>query len=170
MAASDTRAEPSRAQDRPAHEPPRPLTDAEPAGQPESARAAEAAAAPAEPSPPVAAAPSAPPAAPRAATPASEAAAHTEPSFSADYLNNPAPVYPPLAKRMGEQGKVMLRVFVEPDGLPSQVAVRTSSGSARLDDAAVDTVRRWKFVAARRGAEPIGAWVIVPINFTLGAG
>ena len=71
---------------------------------------------------------------------------------------------------MGEQGKVMLRVFVEPDGLPSQVAVRTSSGSSRLDQAAMDTVRRWRFVAARRGSEPVGAWVVVPINFSLEAG
>jgi len=34
------------------------------------------------------------------------------PSFSASYLENPAPVYPPLSRRVGEQGKVMLRVLV----------------------------------------------------------
>ncbi len=42
------------------------------------------------------------------------------PRFNADYLQNPAPQYPPLARRMREQGKVILRVLVDADGLAEQ--------------------------------------------------
>ena len=37
----------------------------------------------------------------------------------------------------------------------------------RLDEAARNAVQRWKFVPARRGDEPVSAWVIVPISFVL---
>ena len=87
--------------------------------------------------------------------------------FNADYLKNPAPVYPSLARRLGEEGKVVLRVFVDAGGRPSQIEVRTGSGSTRLDQAALDAVWRWQFVPARRGEETIAARVLVPIVFNL---
>ena len=92
---------------------------------------------------------------------------YTEPRFDAAYLHNPAPEYPVLSRRMREEGKVQLRVFVETSGRPSQVQLKTSSGSARLDKAAQDAVRRWKFTPARRGETQVAAWVIVPIVFNL---
>lgn len=87
--------------------------------------------------------------------------------FDADYLRNPPPAYPALSRRLGEEGKVVLRVFVEPAGHPSQIEVKVSSGSPQLDQAAQNAVWRWRFVAARRGDENIGAWVLVPIVFKL---
>jgi periplasmic protein TonB len=89
------------------------------------------------------------------------------PVFNADYLNNPPPAYPAASRRTGEQGRVVLRVFVSEQGLPSEVQVRTSSGFNRLDEAASSTVRQWRFVPARRGSSPVGAWVLVPISFSL---
>ncbi len=115
---------------------------------------------PPPPAPPVEiAAPPAPAAPPAAATP---------PRFDADYLNNPAPAYPPLARRNGEQGRVLLRVLVAPDGRAQDVVLKASSGHERLDRAAIDAVRQWRFVPARLGAEPVAAWVVVPIAFSLG--
>lgn len=89
------------------------------------------------------------------------------PRFDADYLSNPAPAYPGASRAMGEQGKVFLRVLVTPQGQAQEVVVRTGSGYRRLDDAALDAVRRWRFVPARQGDEAVAAWVIVPISFTL---
>jgi len=91
----------------------------------------------------------------------------TPPRFSADYLKNPAPPYPALSRRMGEEGRVLLRVLVSPAGVPEQVQIKTSSGSARLDESALATVRTWKFVPARQGDQPVEAWVLVPISFSL---
>jgi len=61
----------------------------------------------------------------------------------------------------------VLRVVVKPDGTPDAVALRQSSGSARLDEAALEAVRRWRFVPARQGDTPVSAAVIVPIVFSL---
>lgn len=99
------------------------------------------------------------------------AAAPAEPlsqaRFDAAYLNNPAPAYPPLSRKLGEQGQVILRVSVSPQGTADSVDIKNSSGSPRLDEAAQRTVRNWKFVPAKRGETPVQSWVLVPINFKL---
>jgi protein TonB len=89
------------------------------------------------------------------------------PRFDAAYLDNPAPAYPSLARRMREQGKVMLRVLVSASGAAERVELRASSGSERLDLSALETVRRWRFVPAKQGADAVSAWVLVPISFSL---
>lgn len=91
----------------------------------------------------------------------------TAPRFDADYLSNPKPVYPLASRRLGEEGKVLLRVKVSPDGTALSVEIKQSSGFPRLDDAARDAVVRWRFVPARRGDEAIESWVTVPIVFSL---
>ena len=68
---------------------------------------------------------------------------------------------------MGEEGKVILRVSVNPQGAADSVEIRTTSGSPRLDEAAVNTVKRWKFIPAKRGETAIQSWVLVPIIFKL---
>ena len=93
----------------------------------------------------------------------------TAPRFDAAYLQNPEPPYPALSKRFGEEGRVILRVLVDPEGLAEQVELRQSSGHARLDQAALGTVKRWRFTPARRGAERLAAWVLVPLTFQLEA-
>lgn len=87
--------------------------------------------------------------------------------YNAAYLNNPAPAYPALARRLGEQGKVLLRTRVLADGSPGAVEVQQSSGSSRLDAAAREAVARWRFVPARQGEMTLASWVLVPINFQL---
>jgi len=94
-------------------------------------------------------------------------AALTPPRFDANYLDNPAPMYPALSRRLGEEGRVLLRVFVGADGLPAKIELHQSSGYSRLDNIAQETVRRWRFDPARLGDERIGAWVVVPISFSL---
>src|SRR5690606_20794686 len=116
---------------------------------------------------PVASAPAAPVVAPVVAPVAGAPAPAplVEPRYDAAYLRNPAPAYPRMSRRLGEHGRVVLRVRVEADGRPSHLEVQRSSGSLRLDKAALDAVRRWTFVAARRGDERIAAWVLVPMEF-----
>jgi protein TonB len=92
------------------------------------------------------------------------------PRFDAAYLRNPPPAYPRASRRLGEEGRVVLRVRVERDGSPSRLEVQASSGSSRLDEAAFDAVRHWHFVAARRGDDNVAAWVLVPIEFRLDNG
>lgn len=117
---------------------------------------------------PAPAATAAAPAEPKVSTPAAPAAEPvSQARFDADYLKNPAPAYPPLSRRLGEEGKVVLRVSVTPQGSADSVEIKTSSGSSRLDEAAQRTVRNWKFIPAKRGDAAIQSWVLVPIIFKL---
>jgi len=77
------------------------------------------------------------------------------------------PIYPAGARRDGEEGTVRLRVLVDERGRPTEVQVTQGSGFARLDDAAVDAVRRWRFQAATNGSTAISAWTQVAVSFKL---
>lgn len=107
------------------------------------------------------------PVAPVVAAPPAPPAPITQARFDADYLKNPKPAYPPSSRRLGEEGKVVLRVHVTPEGLPAVVEVKASSNFPRLDHAAREAVTQWRFVPAKRGEEAIAAWVLVPIVFSL---
>ena len=90
-----------------------------------------------------------------------------EANFHADVLRNPKPPYPLLARRRGYEGRVLLSVLVRADGGGGGVTLKQSSGHAMLDASALDTVRRWRFLPARRGATPVESRVDVPIVFRL---
>lgn len=112
---------------------------------------------------PVAAAPVAP-----AAPPAPPAAPSVQlPSSDADYLQNPRPPYPSISRRMNEQGKTTVRVLIGADGQPQRAEIAKSSGFSRLDDAALATVMRWRFVPGKRGGVAEAMWFNVPINWVL---
>ncbi|MCA6939014.1 energy transducer TonB [Pectobacterium versatile] len=91
----------------------------------------------------------------------------TPPLANADYLHNPAPAYPDVAISRGYEGTVLLNVQVRADGKVQTIQIHQSSGYPSLDDAARDTVRRWSFVPARRGSQPVSGWVVVPVDFSL---
>jgi protein TonB len=106
------------------------------------------------------------------ATPPSEnaIAATTAPGAVAQDLktsNRVDPTYPSASRRAGEEGTVRLKVLVDEKGRPKDVAVATSSGFPRLDQAAMQAVRKWRFVAATDGTSPISAWTQVAITFRL---
>lgn len=96
---------------------------------------------------------------------------HDEPLVESRYdvaaLNNPKPPYPLAARRLGIEGRVVLRVHVLADGRCDDVQLARSSGSALLDESALSTVRRWRFLPATRGGTPVAASVNVPISFRL---
>lgn len=78
---------------------------------------------------------------------------------------NLLPSYPLAALGSRQQGKVIVRVQVLSDGRVGQAFIRDTSGSKPLDDAAVATVRGWRFQPARRNGQPVPAWVNVPIEY-----
>jgi len=90
----------------------------------------------------------------------------TEARFDANYLSAPA-TYPSLSQRLGEEGRVLLRVDVSADGRPLTVALKMSSGFVRLDEAAIKAVARWQFKPARQNGRAVASRVDVPILFKL---
>ena len=111
----------------------------------------------------------APIAAPVAAAPVAPASppAVQLPSSDADYLQNPKPAYPPISRRLNEQGRTTVRVFIGADGQPQRAEIAKSSGSTRLDEAAVAAVLRWRYVPGKRGGVAEAMWFNVPINWVL---
>lgn len=111
--------------------------------------------------------------APPAASPAPQAEAKeaaqavTPPRSDAAHLNNPPPPYPPLSRRLHEEGRVVLDVYILADGRVGETRLRRSSGHPRLDEVALEAVRRWRYVPARRGDEPIPFWYVQPVDFRL---
>ncbi len=89
------------------------------------------------------------------------------PSSDADYLNNPPPAYPRMSRRLGEQGTVLVRVFISTEGRAEKAEIRTSSGYARLDEAALETVQRWRYLPGKRAGLPEAMWFNVPVRFVL---
>ena len=128
---------------------------------------AATAAAESTPSANTATASTAPPSAQAPSVRTASPAAVVLPSSDADYLNNPAPVYPRMSRRMGEQGTVLVRVLISADGRAEQAEIRTSSGYARLDEAALDTVKRWRYVPGKRAGTAEAMWFNVPVRFVL---
>lgn len=105
------------------------------------------------------------------AEPVARAAETDEPLVQARYeaaaLHNPKPPYPLAARMRGQQGRLLLAVEVRADGSCGQVLIKRSSGHELLDAAARQTIRRWHFLPARRGAVAVDAWVEIPITFRL---
>ena len=83
------------------------------------------------------------------------------------YLSNPKPPYPPESRAAREHGLVLLHVSLDSTGRPKGVSVTRSCGFSRLDRAAQEAVRRWRFKPAMRDGEPVAASVDVPIRWRL---
>lgn len=77
------------------------------------------------------------------------------------------PVYPPSARERGLEGRVVIRLVVGVDGVPSEVGVTQSSGVESFDAAAVDAVRQWRFEPARRAGVAVPEERLAPVVFRL---
>ena len=78
------------------------------------------------------------------------------------------PSYPSDAKARKSTGTVHLRVLVEANGRASEVTVTSSSGDSSLDNAAANSLYKWKFSPAKNSkGEAIRCYVTVPVTFVL---
>jgi protein TonB len=95
------------------------------------------------------------------------AAPVTMPNPFAKGLNNPKPPYPLMSRRLNEEGKVVLNVCVSLGGLVENLKLETTSGFQRLDDIAIETVKKWKFIPAKNQDRDINACYLLPVQFIL---
>ncbi|WP_109125207.1 energy transducer TonB [Dyella sp. C11] len=76
--------------------------------------------------------------------------------------------YPPQALRSRMQGKVVLKVLVDENGVPQNVAIEESSGYTMLDKSAMEQVLKgWRFEPAKVDGHAVRAWARVPVTFNL---
>lgn len=160
---------------KPRHSASRPVARTTPADRPSPLETPKApASAATELAAPAPAAPqSAEPAASSAPAPASQAAAPTVSNTAprtisgVEYIQPPQPEYPPLSRRMREEGKVLLRILVDEKGHPERVEIHTPSGFARLDEAARQAAKRALFKPHLENGRPVPVFALVPVNFSL---
>lgn len=115
------------------------------------------------PTPPVAAAPSNP----APAAPAGGSGPVNVGNLSSNLLNGAAPSYPMGSRRKREEGTVVLRVIVSPEGRVTDVVVQQSSGYPALDSAALAAVRKWRWSPTLRDGRQVSVTGLVRIPFTL---
>ena len=72
-----------------------------------------------------------------------------------------------MSRRIGEEGRVLMKVLVSADGAAEEVQIEKSSGSERLDNAAIQAVKRWRFIPANKNNQALSAYVMVPMKFSL---
>jgi TonB family protein len=80
-------------------------------------------------------------------------------------ISKVSPVYPQAARDQRVQGTVIIRALIDTEGSVAQAAVLTSIPG--LDEAAIESVRQWRFRPARSGGKPLAVWMSIPIRFSL---
>lgn len=89
--------------------------------------------------------------------------------ISPSILSQVEPMYPEQARQAREEGTVVLKIQILANGRPGEVSVYRSSGWSLLDDAAVEAVRKWRFIAAREreSGRAIVCYTTMPVIFRL---
>jgi protein TonB len=82
-------------------------------------------------------------------------------------LPHPQPTYPDSAQASGEEGAVLVDVFVRPNGRAAKVRVSRTSGFEDLDTAAVQGVLNWRYIPAIRDGDTVSDWTTVKVVFQL---
>lgn len=101
---------------------------------------------------------------------ASVASASNAPASTKPHVDTTKPhpvVYPKDSQRAGEQGSVVVRVYVDTKGKPIRFSVAKSSGYKDLDNGAIETAVNWSFVPATRNGEAVSDWAMVKIDYNL---
>lgn len=76
------------------------------------------------------------------------------------------PVYPLLARRLGKEGRVLLRLTIDERGRLLNLEVLEGAGHG-FTESAVEAVKKSSFVPAKREGKAIPSRALLPIKFTL---
>ena len=105
---------------------------------------------------------------PPVAKPVERQVVKTPPSTQGRGARITQPEYPPASRRAGEEGTVQLQVFVLESGRAGEVKVARSSGFPKLDEAAINEVKRnWRFVPGKEDGKPVSMWHTFAVTFRL---
>lgn len=77
------------------------------------------------------------------------------------------PIYPSMALEKGQEGMVLLSVYVNLGGQPERIETKASSGVSELDESAVKAVSQWHFNPASQGGSAMASWFEIPVRFEI---
>lgn len=84
-------------------------------------------------------------------------------------LEGRPPRYPVESRRKHEQGTVVVRLLIGTDGRVQQISIAQSSGFERLDQAAIQAIRGWRWQPIIRDGQPVEVRGLYSMPFTLQA-
>lgn len=87
--------------------------------------------------------------------------------YSVPGLKNRPPRYPRKARKLGLEGRVILRVRVDEHGNATSVMIAQSSGHDILDRAARKAIGRWRFLPAEQRGRSLASTIEIPVSFRL---
>jgi periplasmic protein TonB len=82
------------------------------------------------------------------------------------FIHRELPVYPRVARRMEKEGRVVLKLLIDPTGKLREVEVLEGAAFG-FTESAIEAVRKSVFAPARRKGEAISAWAVLPVRFNL---
>ena len=80
------------------------------------------------------------------------------------FMYREPPVYPMLARKLGREGRVLLRITLDESGRQKSIEVIERSGFG-FTDAAVAALKKSVFLPARKDGKNVAARVLVPVRF-----
>jgi protein TonB len=87
-------------------------------------------------------------------------------SIAPAFLHKEMPIYPMMARKLGREGKVMLKLTIDEKGNLSDVEVIDKAGFG-FTEAAVEAVKKSTFLPAKKDGKPIASRALLPIRFQL---
>jgi protein TonB len=87
--------------------------------------------------------------------------------LSAKMVSFVAPSYPLESRRKREEGTVVLSLLLSAEGRVADISVSSSSGFARLDSAALEAVRKWRWSPLVRDGQAVMVRGVVRIPFVI---
>lgn len=109
-------------------------------------------------------------------TPAPQMISHADQTYTHDvefgtatgpkFLHKEMPVYPLMAKKLGKEGRLVLRLTIDAAGNLLNVEVTESTGYG-FTESAIEAVRKSTFLPARKDGKPILSRALLPIRFKL---
>lgn len=82
------------------------------------------------------------------------------------FLHRELPLYPHRARRLGREGKVVLKLFIDPTGRLLDVTV-IEAAAYGFTEAAVEAVKKSTFMPARINGQSVASRAIINIRFHL---
>ncbi len=80
---------------------------------------------------------------------------------------NPHPSYPLIARKKGWEGRVIIQAKIDREGNVSEIKVLESSGFKVLDNASLETLKKWKFTPAKIGNKFVDDTIKIPVKFLI---
>ena len=77
------------------------------------------------------------------------------------------PKYPEIAQEAGIEGTVFIEAYIDKKGRVKETRITKGIPNTGLDEAAIDAIRKTRFIPAKQRERSVAVWIVIPVNFRL---